>query len=73
MLACFATQERVLKQFGVDVDEELIRRVPVYDFTQPPHDGPLSTSTSTGVSTAGRDPRSPAMRSGICPLRERGR
>jgi LmbE family N-acetylglucosaminyl deacetylase len=39
MLACFATQQAVLQGFGVEV--ERYRAAPHYDFTQPPHEGPL--------------------------------
>ncbi|HEY4250608.1 MAG TPA: PIG-L family deacetylase [Roseomonas sp.] len=39
MLACFATQQRVLAGFPDDV--EVLRPAPRYDFTQPPHPGRL--------------------------------
>jgi N-acetylglucosamine malate deacetylase 2 len=39
MIACFRTQQRVLRQFGVDV--EVVRRAPTYDFSRPPHEGRL--------------------------------
>ncbi|HEU4628136.1 MAG TPA: PIG-L family deacetylase [Gemmatimonadaceae bacterium] len=39
MLACYATQARVLAPF--DVKEERFRIAPAYDFTRPPHDGRL--------------------------------
>jgi len=39
MLACFATQARTLAPFPVDM--ERFRPAPIYDFTQPPHAGPL--------------------------------
>jgi LmbE family N-acetylglucosaminyl deacetylase len=39
MLACFQTQKKVLEQFGTA--EEHFRPAPVYDFTAPPHAGPL--------------------------------
>ncbi len=39
MLACFTTQQRVLSRFPV-VPEQF-RPAPHYDFTQPPHPGPL--------------------------------
>ena len=39
MVACFSTQHAVLKQFGMK--REIFRPAPDYDFTQPPHTGPL--------------------------------
>ncbi|MBR0665532.1 PIG-L family deacetylase [Roseomonas hellenica] len=39
MIACFATQARVLAGFPVDV--EALRPAPRYDFTRPPHPGRL--------------------------------
>jgi LmbE family N-acetylglucosaminyl deacetylase len=39
MLACFATQQDMLRQFPVDA--ERYRAAPVYDFTQAPHPGVL--------------------------------
>jgi hypothetical protein len=39
MLACFATQSRVLEAFRVD--RERYRPAPRYDFTLPPHAGAL--------------------------------
>lgn len=39
MLDCFATQQKTLRAFSVDV--ERFRLAPRYDFTQPPHAGPL--------------------------------
>jgi N-acetylglucosamine malate deacetylase 2 len=39
ILECFATQERRLKQFPIEV--ERFRPAPQYDFTQPPHEGRL--------------------------------
>jgi LmbE family N-acetylglucosaminyl deacetylase len=39
MLACFKTQQEVLRQFPVV--PERFRRAPLYDFSQPPHPGPL--------------------------------
>jgi len=39
MIRCFATQQRVLRQFPIEA--EAIRRAPAYDFTQPPHAGRL--------------------------------
>jgi len=39
MVECFATQQRVLHQFPIDV--ECFRAAPVYDFTTAPHAGPL--------------------------------
>jgi LmbE family N-acetylglucosaminyl deacetylase len=39
MIACFATQQRVLAGFPVDV--EVLRPAPRYDFTRPPHAGRL--------------------------------
>ncbi len=40
MLACFATQASILSQFGTGT--ESFRAAPTYDFSQPPHDGPLN-------------------------------
>jgi len=40
MLACFATQQRTLAPFATDV--ERFRKAPAYDFTAPPHEGPLN-------------------------------
>jgi N-acetylglucosamine malate deacetylase 2 len=39
LVACFATQRRVLAQFPLEV--ERFRPAPSYDFAQPPHRGPL--------------------------------
>lgn len=39
MLACFRTQQRVLDAFSLG--EECFRTAPEYDFTAPPHEGPL--------------------------------
>ncbi len=39
MLACFATQQHVLKWFPVDL--ERFRKAPNYDFSAPPHGGKL--------------------------------
>jgi len=39
MLACFATQSKILSHFHLD--HERLREAPPYDFTQPPHPGPL--------------------------------
>jgi LmbE family N-acetylglucosaminyl deacetylase len=39
MLHCFRTQGHVLRQFRVDY--ERFRESPAYDFSQPPHSGPL--------------------------------
>ena len=39
MFDCFLTQQRMLRHFGVD--EERFRPSPAYDFTAPPHPGPL--------------------------------
>jgi hypothetical protein len=39
MLACHATQQAVLAAFGVH--EERFRAAPQYDFSRPPHPGPL--------------------------------
>jgi hypothetical protein len=39
MLACFATQQRVLADFPVDI--EMLRPAPLYDFAGPPHPGRL--------------------------------
>ncbi|MGG5807705.1 PIG-L deacetylase family protein [Falsiroseomonas sp. CW058] len=44
MLGCFATQRRTLAQFPV-TPEELLRAAPAYDFTRPPHPGPLFYET----------------------------
>ncbi len=38
-LACFASQQTTLAQFGCEV--ELLREAPAYDFLQPPHAGEL--------------------------------
>jgi N-acetylglucosamine malate deacetylase 2 len=39
MLACHASQSRILAQFGIEI--ERYRAAPRYDFTAPPHPGPL--------------------------------
>ena len=39
MLACFRTQQEILSRFGVEI--ERFRSAPAYDFTLPPHSGPL--------------------------------
>jgi LmbE family N-acetylglucosaminyl deacetylase len=39
MFACYATQRDVLAQFAIEY--ERFRRAPQYDFTKPPHAGPL--------------------------------
>jgi len=39
MLACYRTQQAVLRHFAVD--EERFRIAPAYDFIAPPHEGPL--------------------------------
>lgn len=39
MMRAFASQAEILAPFGVD--EERLRCAPDYDFTSPPHDGPL--------------------------------
>lgn len=39
MFDCYATQRDVLAQFPIDY--ERFRRAPAYDFTKPPHEGPL--------------------------------
>lgn len=39
MLACYATQQQVIQNFGVL--EERFRAAPAYDFTAPPHSGQL--------------------------------
>ena len=39
MFSCHATQRQTLAMFAIDV--ERFRPAPAYDFTQPPHDGPL--------------------------------
>jgi hypothetical protein len=39
MLACFRTQQEILSRFGVEF--ERFRTAPAYDFTMPPHPGPL--------------------------------
>ena len=43
MFACYKTQARVLAWFTVN--EERFRSAPRYDFTRPPHDGPLHYET----------------------------
>lgn len=39
MLRCFTTQQTILKEFSVQ--HELFRPAPLYDFSEPPHPGPL--------------------------------
>ncbi len=39
MLACFRSQQRVIDNFPIE--REHFRPAPVYDFSQPPHAGPL--------------------------------
>ena len=39
MLACFETQADILSKFALD--QEVFRSAPFYDFTAPPHPGPL--------------------------------
>jgi LmbE family N-acetylglucosaminyl deacetylase len=39
LMSCFATQRQVLDQFRTDV--ECFRPAPRYDFSEPPHPGPL--------------------------------
>ncbi|HEU0124493.1 MAG TPA: PIG-L family deacetylase [Bryobacteraceae bacterium] len=39
LLDCFVSQQRVIDLFPIE--RELFRPAPVYDFTQPPHDGVL--------------------------------
>lgn len=39
MFACYATQRQVLSAFPIDI--ERFRPAPAYDFTRPPHPGPL--------------------------------
>lgn len=39
LLDCFTSQQGILKEFAVD--KELYRIAPRYDFTKPPHEGPL--------------------------------
>ncbi len=39
MFACFATQQPILRAFPIDA--ERFRPAPVYDFTRPPHPGPI--------------------------------
>jgi LmbE family N-acetylglucosaminyl deacetylase len=43
MLACYASQARVLKSFRVE--QERYRAAPRYDFTRPPHEGTLQYET----------------------------
>lgn len=43
MLACFRTQTEILSRF--DPSTERLRPAPAYDFTQPPHPGPLNYET----------------------------
>lgn len=43
MLACFASQQRVVSRFATDVERH--RPAPAYDFTQAPHAGPLYYET----------------------------
>lgn len=40
MFECFTTQRHILEPFGVDT--EAFRPAPEYDFTRPPHPGPLN-------------------------------
>ncbi|HYZ62746.1 MAG TPA: PIG-L family deacetylase [Acetobacteraceae bacterium] len=40
MLGCFRTQAAILSQF--DIRQERFRTAPAYDFTAPPHPGPLN-------------------------------
>ncbi len=40
MLACFRTQAAILSHF--DRQAERFRPAPAYDFTAPPHPGPLN-------------------------------
>jgi hypothetical protein len=39
MFECFSSQAKVLR--GFDIAVERFRRAPRYDFTRPPHEGPL--------------------------------
>jgi hypothetical protein len=39
MLVCFRTQAEMLSRFTLE--RECFRRAPAYDFTAPPHPGPL--------------------------------
>jgi LmbE family N-acetylglucosaminyl deacetylase len=39
LFACYRSQQHVLSQFRTDL--ECFRTAPVYDFTKPPHEGPL--------------------------------
>jgi LmbE family N-acetylglucosaminyl deacetylase len=75
MFACFATQAEVLAPF--DVKLERFRRAPRYDFTCPPHHGPLYYETlawgmrsdewcalaARALAQLGLDPDSPDERS----------
>jgi N-acetylglucosamine malate deacetylase 2 len=41
MLACFRSQRRMLAPFSAAIEAERFRVAPRYDFTRPPHPGPL--------------------------------
>jgi LmbE family N-acetylglucosaminyl deacetylase len=49
MLACHASEARVLE--GFSVEREHYRAAPHYDFTRPPHEGPLQYESSGGRMT----------------------
>ena len=52
MLACFRTQADILSRFDPVV--ERLRPAPAYDFTQPPHPGPLNYETWGWALTGAR-------------------
>jgi LmbE family N-acetylglucosaminyl deacetylase len=52
MLACFETQAEILREFRVA--EERFRVAPRYDFTKPPHPGPLHYESLGWPMSAGR-------------------
>jgi hypothetical protein len=41
MLDCFTTQRSMLAELEIPDDEERFRPAPRYDFSRPPHAGPL--------------------------------
>jgi LmbE family N-acetylglucosaminyl deacetylase len=61
MLACFASQDATLAPF-VALAHERYRRAPAYDFSRPPHDGPLLYERR-GLPTSGAGWRALAARS----------
>ena len=57
MFQCFKSQEPVLRDFPIE--EEKFRTAPQYDFTKPPHSGPLHYET-LGWNITGEDWRKSA-------------